>query len=39
MLRNSNPEEIGIGASIQEAPLPPPPGMRVRTGRFESLRS
>ncbi len=31
--------EIGIGASMIGGAPATPPGMRVRTGRFESLRS
>jgi len=31
------PRQIGIGGSFRRAP-PTPPGMRVRTGRFEKLR-
>ncbi len=31
--------QIGIGGPIIAAAPPTPPGMRVRTGRFEDLRS
>jgi len=31
--------QIGIGGSLSDCAPATPPGMRVRTGRFEKLRS